>query len=629
MEKASLAIWSWTSAVPVVAVGELLPDAPRAEPGDRLTEQILGPTLVNGSAAIIFAIIFAIVVAQLLSPLIKRMMQATGPNDARFARSSGVSEGRAAGASLDQPDSDLELHRRNEERLGSSIESDRLYAAVVRSANDAIVTKTLDGKITGWNPGAERLFGFTASEAIGTSIDIIIPPELRDDLRHTLGRVGRGEHIDHYETVRTTKDGRLLDVSMSVSPITSVAGEIIGAADIARDMTEQKRQRERLIHAQKTETIGLMAGGIAHDFNNLLLVMSIHAEMLRDDCEPTDPRLLGIVEIVRSIGRARSLTRHLLVLSRKQPTEDAVIDLHEILADAHPMLRRILPAMIEIVTLAGDDIWRVCADRGQIEQVLMDLALNARDAMPNGGRFGIDIENRTLTSPEYDLPRGDYVAIRVSDTGTGTEAENLGRILDPRFAERRGRGAELGLALCHGTIAQAGGSLTVDSKPGLGTTFLILFPRARREGRDMSLSPEQLPEPTPRGSETILVVEDDQAVMRATVATLTRNGYTVLTAANGDEARRLVDSRNQPLDLVLSDVVMPQLSGPELSRHLAEVRPDLPVVFMTGYCDYPITSENGDNRIENHRAIMKPFHSRDLLSMVREVLGTRPAGPDA
>jgi CheY-like chemotaxis protein len=373
------------------------------------------------------------------------------------------------------------------------------------------------------------------------------------------------------------------------------------------------------------EAVGLMAGGVAHDFNNLLLVMMIHAEMMRDDCEPTDPRLPGIVEIVQSIERARGLTRQLLAFSRKHPTEESIINLSEIVSGVHSMLRRVLPATIEIVTLADDEIWPVCADRGQIEQVLMNLAVNARDAMPNGGRFGIEIENRAISGSEYDLPRGDYVAMRVSDTGTGIEAENLGKVFDPFFTTKeRGRGTGLGLSLCYGIIAQAGGSLTVDSKLGAGTTFLIMLPRATRGARDAALRLEQSLETAPGGSETILVVEDDQAVMRATVVILERRGYAVLTAANGDEARRLVDGRNEPLDLVLSDVVMPQLGGPELARHIAKSRPDLPVVFMTGYSDYPITSENGDNRIENRRAIMKPFHPRELLAIVREVLDEAP-----
>jgi len=334
------------------------------------------------------------------------------------------------------------------------------------------------------------------------------------------------------------------------------------------------------------------------------------------------------MEIIHSIERARGLTRQLLAFSRKQPAEETIINLSEVVAGVHSMLRRVLPAHIEIVTLAADDVWSVCVDRGQIEQVLMNLAMNARDAMPAGGRFAIEIENGSLDGREHDLPEGDYVAMRVSDTGVGIEPEHLGRIFDPFFTTKeRGRGTGLGLSMCFGIVAQSGGRLTVESTPGAGTTFRILLPRSR--AAKPTSTPEPAAEPLPYGLETILIVEDDQAVMRATVATLTSGGYTVLTAANGDEARRLIDSRHTPLDLILSDVVMPQLGGPELARHLAKVRPDLPVVFMTGYSDYPITREHGDDRIGSRRAIMKPFHARQLLALVREVLDGVPPPSDA
>jgi two-component system, cell cycle sensor histidine kinase and response regulator CckA len=370
-----------------------------------------------------------------------------------------------------------------------------------------------------------------------------------------------------------------------------------------------------------------MAGGIAHDFNNLLLVMMIHAELLREEYETPDPRLTGITEIIHSIDRARGLTRQLLAFSRKQPTQATIINLCEVVAGVHSMLRRVLPAHIEIVTLTADDVWSVCADAGQIEQVLMNLAMNARDAMPSGGRFGIEIENRSLHRRKYDLPAGDYVAMMVSDTGMGIEAEHLGKIFDPFFTTKeRGRGTGLGLSMCFGIIAQSGGRLAVESEPGAGTTFLILLPRS--SGAEPLPVPELAVQPMARGRETILIVEDDQAVMRATVAALRSGGYTVLTAANGDEARRLIDGRDAPLHLVLSDVVMPQLGGPEFARHLAEVRPELPVVFMTGYSDYPITREHGDDRIESRRAIMKPFQPRELLSLVRDVLDGAPGRQD-
>jgi two-component system cell cycle sensor histidine kinase/response regulator CckA len=413
----------------------------------------------------------------------------------------------------------------------------------------------------------------------------------------------------------------LLEVSLSISPVRSATGEIIGSAKVARDMTEQKRLRELVLHAQKMEAVGLMAGGVAHDFNNLLLVMMIHAEMMRNDCDPSDPQLPSIIEIVQSIQRARGLTRQLLAFSYKQPSEASALNVSAVVSGVHSMLRRLLPANIEIVTILGDDIWSVHADKGQLEQVLINLALNARDAMMTGGRFGLEIENRALAEPVSGLAAGDYVALVVSDTGTGIPAEHLGRVFDPFFTTKeRGRGTGLGLSMCYSIIAQAGGSLTVESTLGVGTSFLILLPRTMEAPTSSSETP--ISEEGARGQETILVVEDDNAVKRAAVAALQKSGYTVLTAANGDEARRLIDGSQHAIDMVLSDVVMPQLGGPELARYLANSRPDLRVLFMTGYSDYPVDSS--DNRIENHRVIMKPFHPRELLTAIREVLDSTP-----
>jgi two-component system, cell cycle sensor histidine kinase and response regulator CckA len=586
--------------------------------------------LVGGGAALVLAVFVAVIVVHLLSQHIKRVMSSvdnlSDEQLALTARGQGEATRTVTQRLLqaihpvEEIDRELARRRRNQQLLERYLERDQLYAAVVRSANDAIITKTLDGKVTAWNPAAERLFGYKAEEAIGKSIDLIIPPERRSDLHHILERVGHGEYIDHFETVRLARDGRLLDVSLSISPIRSANGEIIGSAKIARDMTEQKRMRELLLQAQKMEAVGLMAGGVAHDFNNLLLVMMIHAEMMRDDCAPSDPQLPGIVEIIHAIERARGLTRQLLAFSRKQPSEASVLNPSEVVSGVHSMLRRLLPANIEIVTIAGDDIWSVRADKGQLEQVLMNLAVNARDAMMTGGRFGIEIENRRLAEPAFDLAAGDYVALSISDTGTGIDAKHLSKIFDPFFTTKeRGRGTGLGLSTCYGIITQADGSLTVESKPGTGTTFLILLPRTIEE---TTRATESTSEEGPRGRGTILIVEDDHAVKRAAMAALKKGGYTVLTAANGDEARRLIDGSQDPIDMVLSDVVMPQLGGPELARYLAKSRPDLRVLFMTGYSDYPI--EGGDNRIENHRAIMKPFHPRELLATVREVLDGKP-----
>jgi two-component system cell cycle sensor histidine kinase/response regulator CckA len=491
---------------------------------------------------------------------------------------------------------DRSITRMKEARATDALR--RQFERLVGSIPDAVVVVDHRGTVLFGNDAALALFDRARKDFIGDRLGF----ELEDGLMWDV-TITRGDERRACET-------RVVDCEWNGAP---------ARLALIHDMTEQKRLDDHLKHAQKMEAIGLIAGGIAHDFNNLLAIMLVYAEMLRTEFEADDPRLLEVIEIVHSIDRAQGLTRQLLAFSRKQASEPAVLNLNEVVASVHSMLRRTLPASIETVVLPADHIWPVLADKGQLEQVLMNLAVNARDAMPSGGRLAIEIENRSLSGAEHEPRSGDFVALRITDTGSGIAPEHLDRIFDPFFTTKaRGHGTGLGLAMCYGIIGQAGGSLTVESKLGVGTSFLILLPRTHRtEHRATAVEAETA---ALRGRETILVVEDDQAVMRAAAAALTRGGYTVLTAANGDEARRLVLNQHGSIDLVLSDVVMPQLSGPELAEFLSTMSPELPLIFMTGYSNYPITTESGERRIANHRAIMKPFRPNVLLSTVREVL---------
>jgi len=474
----------------------------------------------------------------------------------------------------------------------------RQFERLVSSIPHAVVVTDFNGAVLFGNDASLKLFGQRRDDFVGSHIEL----DINDG--------GRSEVTIERDNGKRACDMRVVDCEWDGAP---------ALLALIHDMTEQKQMSEQLKHSQKMEAIGLIAGGIAHDFNNLLVIMLLYGEMLRSDFDAGDPRLPGLIEILNSIDRAQALTRQLLAFSRKQASEPAVLNLTEVISGVHSMLRRTLPASIEIATISGDDIWPVLADKGQLEQVLMNLAVNARDAMPDGGRFAIEIENRTTTRIEHGLPPGDYVALRASDTGTGIAPEYLDRIFDPFFTTKaRGHGTGLGLSMCYGIVAQAGGSLTVESQIGAGTSFLILLPHTLQIGMRTAAS-----EPEPKnfnGQETILVVEDDQAVLRATAAALKKGGYTVLTAANGDEARRLVQNRQGGIDLVLSDVVMPQLSGPEFAEFLATACPGMPLIFMTGYSNYPVTAESGERWIENHRAIMKPFRPSALLATVRGVL---------
>jgi len=479
----------------------------------------------------------------------------------------------------------------------------RQFERLMRSIPDAVIVTDRAAVICFVNDAALELYGKQNDDLVGLPLGCEVKEGLVADIEIPRGR-----------------ERRYCEVRVAACEWNGVPAFLV----LVRDMTKQKRLNEELQHAQKMEAVGLMAGGVAHDFNNLLLVMLVYAEMLREDYGEDESRLPALVEIVHAIERAQGLTRQLLAFSRRQPSEASVVNMGEVVTGFHSMLRRMLSANIEMVTVAGEDLWPVLVDKGQIEQVFMNLAVNARDAMPTGGRFAVEIENCTVASADQELPQGDYVAMHISDTGTGIEPECLSRIFDPFFTTKeRGRGTGLGLSTCYGIVTQAGGSLKVDSKIGVGTTFHVLLPRTIEKTSQPAAS--AVLSSGPGGRETILIVEDDHAVMRATVATLKNGGYTVLTAANGDEACRLVQRHSGDIDLVLSDVVMPQLGGPELAEFLATARPDTPIIFMTGYSDYPIVTENGDNRIAKRRAIMKPFRPNELLSIVREVLDGRGA----
>jgi two-component system cell cycle sensor histidine kinase/response regulator CckA len=491
---------------------------------------------------------------------------------------------------------DRSMTRMKEARATDALR--RQFERLVGSIPDAVVVTDQRGTVLFGNDAALALFARTREDFIGARPKLDFKDSPVSELTIT-----RGEE-------RRACEMRVVDCEWNGAP---------ARLALIHDMTEQKRLDDHLKHAQKMEAIGLIAGGVAHDFNNLLAIMLLYAEMLRTEFDPDDPRLLEVIEIVHSIDRAQALTRQLLAFSRKQASEATVLNMTEVVAGVHSMLQRTLPASIDFVVLPADDIWPVRADKGQLEQVLMNLAVNARDAMPSGGRFAIEIENRSISGPNKELQPGDYVALRITDSGTGIPPEHLDRIFDPFFTTKaRGHGTGLGLAMCYGIIGQAGGSLTVESRLGSGTSFLILLPRTMQTEERSGAFEAEVEEL--RGRETILVVEDDQAVMRAAATALKKGGYTVLTAANGDEARRLVLNQHGVIDLVLSDVVMPQLSGPELAEFLSTTSPELPLIFMTGYSNYPITTESGERRIANHRAIMKPFRPNVLLSTVREVL---------
>ena len=385
-----------------------------------------------------------------------------------------------------------------------------------------------------------------------------------------------------------------------------------------RDITEQKRLGEQLRQAQKMEVIGLLAGGIAHDFNNLLHAIVMNAEWLVQDLDEDGPHRKVTQEIIDSVDRGEALTGQLLAFSSRQPIDPCVVDLNSLIDRVRNLLRRTLPANIEVLIEPCATLWPVVADPGKLEQVLLNLAVNARDAMPDGGKFTIAMENVVLAEQRGLLPAGDYASLRVSDTGTGIKPEYLGRIFDPFFTTKEmGKGTGLGLATSLGIVRQAGGSLLVQSMEGEGTTFTVLLPQTRQAVDDNAPSGNR---PAPlKGAETILLVEDDAAGLRSMSRILRKNGYSVVEAVNGKDAREVIAS-HRPIDFVVSDVMMPGGGGRGLAEHLAVDFPRMKILFITGQTDDHHIND-GFGKESNHRRVLrKPFPPRKLLAAIREML---------
>ena len=479
-----------------------------------------------------------------------------------------------------------------------SAESHRHFGQLLEAVPDALIVTNQDNEVAFVNRAAHELFGKARDDFIGERVSFAVSE-------------GAVSEIEVYRG----KDVRRCELRVSRCEWEGAPAQLL----LIQDVTEQKRLNEELRQSQKMEAVGVLAGGVAHDFNNLLVVMMIYAEMLREECLGDDPRLPDVMELIKAIERGRDLTRQLLAFSRKQPATPTLLDLGATLADLQKMFRRLLPSNIEISIDVEEQSWPVIADRVQVEQLIMNLALNARDAMPSGGQLTIRLANRTIQCGDEGMEPGDYVMMTVSDTGTGIPPDDLDRIFDPFFTTKvRGGGTGLGLATCYGIVKQAGGSIAVRSAIGEGTSFIVLLPRANE-----TIQTEAAPAPPvqqARGGERILLVEDNSLAQRATAAMLTRAGYSVQSTSNGEEALRFLREHADAVDLVLSDVVMPRLSGPELARQLAVSHPDLPVLFMTGYSNDPIIADAGEHRIGGRRTIMKPFKREDLLAFISDAI---------
>jgi PAS domain S-box-containing protein len=504
-------------------------------------------------------------------------------------------------------------------------EAHAMVSAVVNDAPLAIVTIDLNAHVTSWNPAAERIFGWTATEVVGRPLPYV--PEVRRSEfdQHILSEVRAGRGITGFETRRVHKDGTVLDVQLNIAPLHDASGAVAGSVGFLLELTEQKRLEQQFQQAQRMEAVGRLAGGIAHDFNNLLTIINTNCELALDALPPGAEIRADIEEARQAGTRGAALTRQLLAFSRRQVLHPELIDLSVVVSGMEKMLRRVLGEDVTLECDLSTGLPHVRADLGQLEQVLMNLVLNSRDAMPDGGRITISASpaqvDADMSRREAGLEAGSYVILTVADTGAGMDAATRDRIFEPFFTTKGvGKGTGLGLAMVYGVVKQSGGSIRVESEPGRGTSITIYFPVSAALEDSGAGYRGALPtrDATPRGSETVLIVEDEGAVRDVVRRVLTAQGYTVLEAAGGAEALAVAARHPARIHLVLSDVVMPNMNGRELVEQLRAVRPGLRVLFMSGYDDDAIAQRGVP--APDTAFIEKPFTIDALARRVRAVL---------
>lgn len=500
------------------------------------------------------------------------------------------------------------------------------YRRLFEAAKDGILI--LDGhtgEILDVNPFLMNLLGYTRQEFLGKQLWEIGFFQDRVDSKGTFRTLQASEFIRYDDLTLQTKGGKRAEVEFVSNTYFSGEKKVIQCN--IRDMTERRQLELQLRQSQKMEAIGQLAGGVAHDFNNLLTIISGYSEMMAEGLGPDSPHIGQVKEIQKATDRAAALTRQLLAFGRRQMLAPQVLDLNMVVSNVDKMLRRLIGEDIDLVPISSGGLGRVKADAGQIEQIIMNLAVNARDAMPQGGKLTIEtadvVLDDTYARRHVAVTPGPYVMLAVSDTGCGMDAAIQARIFEPFFTTKApGKGTGLGLATVYGIVKQSGGNIWMYSELGKGTTFKVYLPRVddlvaevksfHARGGDC------------RGAETVLVVEDEDTIRSLVGGILVSRGYTVLEASSGVEGLLICQKHPHTIHLLLTDVVMPQMSGPELAGKLASLRPETKVLFMSGYTNKAIGQDGLLDR--NTAFIEKPFTPQALARKVREVLDA-PAQP--
>ncbi|MGH7440538.1 MAG: response regulator [Polyangiaceae bacterium] len=541
-------------------------------------------------------------------------------NGTDLAGSEGESFVRAARSVSTQLGQALALSRAFS-RLAAS---ESRYRRMIETTNQGVWIIDAERKTTFVNARMADMLGCDVKEVVGRSPIEFLDEESRAQFVEHMRRRQQGA-AQQSEFRFRRKDGTPIWTILESVPMLDDAGNYEGAFAMVMDNTERRRLEEQLRQSQKMDAVGRLAGGVAHDFNNVLSVILSYGEMLLADLKPGDPLRDDVEEIRKAGKRAADLTLQLLMFSRQQVIEPKVLDLNDVLASMDKMLQRILGADVDLVSLPSKPLGRVRADPGSVEQLVMNLVVNARDAMPTGGKLTMETADVVLDEEyartHHGVNPGPHVMLAVTDTGVGMDKVTQARVFEPFFTTKeKGKGTGLGLSTVFGIVQQGGGSVWVYSEMGKGTTFKVYFPRV-----DAAVDPIRtaLPPPRLRGSETILLVEDDDQVRAVALGILRRNGYVVVEARHAGEALLHAEKHAGVIHLLLTDVVMPQMSGPELAKRLSSVRPDMKVLCMSGYTDDSIVRHGV---IESHLAyVQKPFTPATLAVKVREVLDAERA----
>jgi two-component system cell cycle sensor histidine kinase/response regulator CckA len=521
--------------------------------------------------------------------------------------------------------SGIETHLKQRQHRTSEEMLQKLRRSVEQSLDLVMITNSA-GVLEYVNPAFEKLTGYSSEEVIGQTLGILKSDQQAGELYEEMWNTVLSGKAFQGTVMNRKKNGETFTIEKAITPLRNAGGRITHFISTGRDITDQRQLESQLHQAQKMDAIGLLAGGVAHDFNNLLLVISAYAELVLVSLAEEDPSRKKLDEIITATRRAAELTRQLLAFGRKQMQSLRVLDLNTVVGEITRMLPRLIGEDIQLVFIPGRELVKVKADPAQIEQVVMNLATNARDAMPRGGKLTIETSNVYLDQAyvqKHAIVRaGEYALLAVSDSGEGIAAEHLNHIFEPFYTTKQeGKGTGLGLATAYGIVKQSEGFIWVYSEPGRGTTFKIYLPRVKRASEVERLPP--VAKSSPHGQETVLLVEDEAAVRASTCEFLIGCGYTVITADNGEQGLRVSRDYSGPIHLMISDVVMPKMGGPQLATQLAAERPTMKTLFVSGYAENTVLQHG--NVDLTAKFLSKPFSLSTLANKIREVLETSEA----